>query len=132
MTPALSVRTKVLTIIVVLSNVLGNLALSLGMKAAVITQTPTVFSYAKAVLSPLVLFGVTLLIVWVLSRMTLMSVADLSYVLPVTSVGYVLSALAGKFFLAEQISGRRWAGTLLIFAGALLVGFTAPRSRTSP
>ena len=33
-----------------------------------------------------------------------MSWADLSYILPVTAIGYVLSALAGKLFLAEHIS----------------------------
>jgi drug/metabolite transporter (DMT)-like permease len=34
--------------------------------------------------------------------MTLMSWADLSYILPITAVGYVLSAVAGKVFLDEQ------------------------------
>ena len=45
-----------------------------------------------------------LLILWLLSRMTLLSWADLSYVLPVTSIGYVLVALAGELFLHEAIS----------------------------
>ena len=52
----------------------------------------------------MVLLGVSLLILWLLSRMALMSWADLSFVLPITSIGYVLSALVGKFFLAENIS----------------------------
>ena len=58
-----------------------------------------------------------LLIVWMLSHMTLLSWADLSYVLPVTSVGYVLAAVAGRLFLAEQITMARWAGIALIVAG---------------
>jgi uncharacterized membrane protein len=127
----LPVKAKVLTVVVVLSNVLGNLALSFGMKASAVANTPTLIGHVKSVFSPMVLTGVTLLILWLLSRMTLMGWADLTYVLPVTSIGYVLSTLAGKFFLAEQISGKRWAGTLLIFAGALVVSFTSPRSRTS-
>jgi len=44
--------------------------------------------------------------------MALLSWADLSYVLPVTSVGYVLAALAGRLFLSEQVSPARWAGDL--------------------
>src|SRR5262245_35371715 len=98
---------------VVLTNVFGNLLVSMGAKAPSIV---------------LVVSGVALLVVWMLSRMTLMSWADLSYILPVTSVGYVLNALAGKYVLAEQISSARWCGTLLIVAGMAVVSRTAPRT----
>jgi len=104
---------RILTAVVILSNVLGNLALSIGMKTAFF--------------SPMVLLGVVLLIVWLLSRMALLSWADLSFVLPVTSIGYVISALFAKVFLAEQITATRWLGTLLIVSGMLLVAFTKPR-----
>ena len=105
-------KARLLTVIVVLSNVAGNLLLSLGLKSE------------TGVLSPIVWGGVGLLIVWTLARMTLMSWADLSYILPITAIGYVLSAVAGKVFLAEQISLLRWSGTLLIVAGIVLVGRT--------
>jgi uncharacterized membrane protein len=72
---------------------------------------------------------VALLIVWLLSQMTLLSWADLSYVLPVTSVGYVLAALSGWFFLNEQIHLARWAGIALIMAGVILVGRTSVNTR---
>ncbi len=68
--------------------------------------------------------GVLLLILWTLSRMTLLSWADLSFVLPVTAIGYVLSALFGFAFLGETVSHKRWLGTLLIVAGVALVGRT--------
>jgi drug/metabolite transporter (DMT)-like permease len=123
-------KTSILTTVVVVSNVAGNLALSLGMKSQAILTAGAAASLA-VFLSPLVLIGVLLLIVWVVSRMALMSWADLSYILPVTSIGYVLSAFAGKLFLAEQISGRRWAGTLLIVAGMSIVGLTQPKSGPS-
>ena len=73
--------------------------------------------------------GIALLILWLLSRMALLSWADLSYVLPVTSLGYVASALIGRFFLNEQITPARWAGTLLIVAGTVLVGVGSPHAR---
>ena len=50
--------------------------------------------YIAALFNPWVALGVSLLIVWMLSQMTLLSWADLSYVLPVTSVGYVLANIA--------------------------------------
>ena len=102
-----------LTAIVVVSNVLGNLFLSIGVKA------PNALLIAA---------GVALLIMWTLSRMALLSWADLSYVLPLTSIGYVLTALAAKYVLAEQISAARWSGTLLIFAGMLIVSRTSPKT----
>jgi drug/metabolite transporter (DMT)-like permease len=60
--------------------------------------------------------------------MALLSWADLSYVLPVTALGYVANALLGRYFLSEQISPQRWAGTLLIVAGTTLVGLGSPTS----
>jgi uncharacterized membrane protein len=64
-----------------------------------------------------------------MSRMTLLSWADLSYVLPVTAIGYVLVALVGHLLLAEQIPAKRWAGIVLIVAGVALVSLgTAPRT----
>ena len=39
--------------------------------------------------------GVALLIVWTLTHMALLSWADLSYVMPVTAIGYVVTAFAG-------------------------------------
>ena len=107
-------RAWLLTGVVVASNVAGNLLLTVGVRGQ-----DAVFVGA----------GVALLILWTLARMALMSWADLSYILPITSVGYVLSALAGKYVLAENVSGLRWSGTVLIFAGMLVVSRTAPRTR---
>jgi drug/metabolite transporter (DMT)-like permease len=69
---------------------------------------------------------VSLLIVWLISQMTLLSWADLSFVMPVTSIGYVLSALMGRVFLHEQVSWRRWAGIGIIMLGVILVSRTHP------
>ena len=73
--------------------------------------TVTLLDYLAAIFNPWVMVGIALLILWLLSRMALLSWADLSYVLPVTSLGYVASALIGRFFLNEQITPTRWMGT---------------------
>ena len=59
-----------------------------------------------------------------LVRLALLSVADLSFILPMTAIGYVLAAALGRFFLQEPVSPRRWLAVGLIFAGAALVGST--------
>jgi drug/metabolite transporter (DMT)-like permease len=119
-------KTRLFAIIVILSNALGNFALDRGMRHRV-THTP--FDYVAAIFSPWVMLGISLLILWALSRMALLSWADLSYVLPVTSLGYVANTLIGRFLLNEQIAPSRWAGTLLIVAGTMLVGIGSPHTK---
>ncbi len=117
-------KTVILTIVVVLANVIGNFSLSVGMRGAGdVLATP--LDYIKALFHPWVAAGVCLLLVWMLAQMTLLSWADLSYVLPVTSIGYVLAALAGRVFLQEQISPARWLGVTLIMTGVAIVGRTS-------
>src|ERR1700742_5245918 len=94
-------KTRVFTIIVVLSNAFGNFFLDKGMRGR-ITQTP--FDYIATIFTPWVMLGISLLIVWLLTRMALLSWADLSYVLPVTSLGYILTTVIGKYFFDEKIT----------------------------
>lgn len=124
----LDLKTRVFTFVVVVSNLLGNLALTWGLKRGGENLSGSPLAYLKAIFSPYVMLGISLLIVWLLTRMTLLSWADLSYVLPVTSVGYAITVVLGKYFFAEKITPARWAGTLLIMAGMALVGPTSPRT----
>ena len=120
-------KTRLFTGIVIITNVLGNFALTVGMKrAGELSLSPLTF--LKVMATPWVALGITLLILWLLSRMALLSWADLSYVLPTTSAGYVITAIIGRYFFAEQISWQRWLGTLLIVGGITLVGLTHPRT----
>lgn len=120
--PRLRLKTRLVTSVVVLANVLGNFFLSRGLKDKVLGSAP--LGYIEALFAPFVALGVTFLIVWMLSRMALLSWADLSYVLPVTSIGYVLAVFMGWFFLLEEVSWLRWTGSLLIVAGVALVSST--------
>jgi uncharacterized membrane protein len=118
-------KTGLFLILVILSQPFGNLLLTLGMKHRVLASP---LDYLSAVFSGYVAMGIVLLIVWLLSRMALLSWADLSYVLPLTAVGYIVTALIGRFLLHETVSVARWWGTLLIVAGTSLVGLTPTRS----
>ena len=116
----LRVKTWLFTAIVVLSNAFGDFFMKRGMPDGAPLATP--LDYLTILFQPWVALGVVLLILWQLSRMALLSWADLSYVLPVTSIGYVIVALLGKFALNEAIGLRRWAGIVLVMAGVALVG----------
>lgn len=114
-------KTALFVAVVVVSNVFGNLCLSLGMRHSE-------SGLISSLLNPWVAAGIGLLIVWTLSRMALLSWADLSFVLPVTSVGYVLNAILGRVVHGEVITPERWIGTALIVAGTALAGSTARRA----
>src|SRR5207245_5351593 len=75
-----------------------------------------------AILNPWVAVGIVLLLAFFASYMNALSWADLTYVLPATSLGYVLLALVARFVLHEQVSPMRWLGIALISGG---VGFVA-------
>ncbi len=118
------VKTVVMTLVVILSSVIGNFALAWGMRRVSPDALHSPLGYITVLFDPWVALGVGMLILWLLSQMALLSWADLSYVLPVTSVGYVLTAVTAWLFLNEQISPARWAGVTLIMAGVAFVGRT--------
>ena len=121
-------KTWVCALVVIVSNVAGNFLLKWGMPA----ELPTPLAYITILFRPVVALGVLLLILWLASRMALLSWADLSYVLPVTAVGYVLVAIAGRVLLHEQITTTRWAGIALIMLGVVLVGGGTTPQTTRP
>src|SRR5580698_11422055 len=124
-TSSLTAKTRLFAVLTILSNVAGNSFLTRGMQQlGDIGNSP--LALIGALFHPWVALGVALLILWTLTMMALLSWADLSYVLPVTAIGYVLTALSGKYLLGESISMERWAGILLITAGVILVGLTSP------
>ncbi len=119
-------KTWLFVAIVILTNTLGNFLIARGMRALPELSSPS--GLIEAIFTPFVAMGIILLIVWLLSRMMLLSWADLSYMLPVTSMGYVANALLGRFFLNEHVTSTRWAGTLLIVGGTILVGLGSSHS----
>lgn len=108
-------RALALSAFVVLANAAGNYSLNWGMKHGGYFTVWT-------------LLGIVLLIVWTLSRIKLLGIADLSYVLPVTSIGFLIPVVLGALFLGEEVSLLRWVGGLLIVAGAVLVSPTQAKT----
>ena len=117
-------KTLLLALAVVLLSAVGNLVLAWGMKHIPEAMGLDPLGYIRAILNPVVALGIALLTLWMLTRMTLMSWADLSVVLPITSFGYVAAAVLGRLCLGEVITVRGWLGIFFIFAGSLVVGTT--------
>lgn len=128
---ASKLKTALLLLAVVTLNAVGNLALAWGMKHGAERVAINPLSYVRAMLDPFVASGTGLLILWLLTRMALLSWADLSFVLPITGLGYVLAAVFGRIFLKEPVSPAHWIGTVLIFIGTGMVGTTDHKTDTS-
>lgn len=65
--------------------------------------------------------GVVFLAVSFFSFLSLLSYADLSYVVPLTAIGYLTNTIGSKFLLHEKISPARWWGTILVTIGVAII-----------
>jgi drug/metabolite transporter (DMT)-like permease len=108
---------------------LGDSLLARGMKQLGGISLHDVSGLLLAILNPWVTVGILLLLAFFASYMSALSWADLTYVLPATSLGYVLVALIAKLGFHEEISPTRWLGIALIAAG---VGFVAAGPSVTP
>jgi drug/metabolite transporter (DMT)-like permease len=100
----------------------GDAMLSQGMKQTGSISLHHLSTLIGALLNPWVVIGIILLIGFFATYMNALSWADLTYVLPASSLGYVLLALIAQFVLHEHVSMSRWLGIALISGG---VGFVA-------
>jgi drug/metabolite transporter (DMT)-like permease len=55
------------------------------------------------------------------SLLAVLSVENVSLVVPVTALSYAGGAMGGKIFLGEQVTRRRWTGVLIVCIGVALV-----------
>jgi uncharacterized membrane protein len=111
---------------------LSNVVFAFGLKSAPEVLSIQPWAYMRSIAEPMVALGTALQIFWLLSRMALLSRADLSFVLPATAGGYAISAVFGKFFLAEQVTPKHWMGIVLICLGSGFVGFTKQSTTVQP
>jgi drug/metabolite transporter (DMT)-like permease len=122
-------KNHVFVSLAVIANTFGNFLLSVGMRSMDFKPWASPLQYISIFANPWIDAGVVLLLVWFAAQLSLLSWADLSYVLPITAASYVLTAVLGKVFLHEFISLSRWFGILAISMGVLLVIGTSPRAR---
>ncbi len=115
---------------------IGVVLLSRGLKDLGGMERVSVSEVARVVKAgathPKILVGVAFEAAFFGILMYLLSRADVSLVWPLTSLGFVITALAAKFYLHEQVSGLRWAGVALIVLGAGLVSWSEQVKKVPP
>ncbi|PYN79327.1 MAG: hypothetical protein DMD96_17560 [Candidatus Rokuibacteriota bacterium] len=121
-------KTFVLVVIAVLIGGTGHVLLSKGMKmVGDLTEASASLvgpMMLRAASSPSLLLGVALQATFFLMYLTLLSRAQVSQVLPMTALDYVVVALLARLLLAEAVTPTRWAGIALIVVGVFLVSRT--------
>jgi len=77
---------------------------------------------ARRILSNVSLFsGVLMAAASFFAFLIVLSWADLSLVLPATSLSYVIATVGSKIILRERINRLRWTGTFFVCAGVALI-----------
>lgn len=121
-------RSLELCVVVVVTNVSGNYALARGLRHLSSPAGWMPIAALRAVFHFWVAVGALLMVAWLVARLALLSWADLSYVLLVTSASYVLSALVGAIGLGEDVTWFHWLGICIITCGILIAARTYPRT----
>ncbi len=106
---------------VVICGSFGDVMLSRGMKLVGVISHERFADLIFAVFNPWVALGILFLLCYFASYSTALSWADLTYVLPATSLSYILIAFLSLFLLDENISMTRWLGILLVSCGVGVV-----------
>lgn len=124
-----SLSEYVLILVVACTACASQLLLKQGMKAGgtvSLTSLEQVTGLVRQILtSPLLLLGYSLSALTALLWLMLLSRLELNFAaLMVNALFYVLLLLSSALFLREPVTPWRWAGALLIVAGAILVSRT--------
>ena len=75
----------------------------------------------RAMKLPWMWIGISMMALAFFSLLAVLSIENVSFVVPVTALNYAAGALGGKFFLGERVTPRRWAGVLIVCIGVTLV-----------
>jgi drug/metabolite transporter (DMT)-like permease len=62
-----------------------------------------------------------LMAVGFLALLAMLSLENVSFVVPVTALSYAVGAYGGALFLRERVTPQRWLGVLLVCLGVALV-----------
>lgn len=125
--------TKVLIILFValVLEAVGVVFLSAGLKEIGEAKKITVAELGRLVCVGItnrkILLGVLLETVFFAFLIVLLKRNDVSLIWPLTSLGFLLTALSARFILHEQVTPMRWLGVALIVVGATLVSWSEKR-----
>jgi len=118
-------REAILLFFVICAGTGGELCVTRAMKRVGEVKDFRPHSLARVIFNalkiPWMWAGVSLMALAFFSLLAVLSIENVSFVVPVTALSYAAGALGGIVFLGERVSSRRWLGVLLVCLGVTLV-----------
>ena len=113
----------ILVLICVIIGVLAQLSMKRGMQTIGAIDIKSIFStnIFSIIFQKYVFVGMILYFFASLVWLVILSRAELGYVYPLISIGYVITAIFGKILFNENLTLLRFLGILLIFGGVYLI-----------
>lgn len=118
-------KTLAIMLLAVTAGTIGDILLAKGMKelgdvSAMNLRSILATGY-QAVTSPKLVGGTAMLALFFFLWLAVLSWEDLSVALPLQALNYVLVAFLAQYFLGETVSPLRWAGTILVCIGVMMI-----------
>ncbi len=118
-------KTLIIMILAVTAGTVGDILLAKGMKEmgdiSAMNLRGILNVAFQALTTPKLIIGTAMLAVFFFLWLAVLSWEDLSVALPMQALNYVLVAFLSQYFLGETVSLLRWAGTILVCIGVLLI-----------
>lgn len=118
-------KTVIVMLLAVTAGTVGDILLTKGMKElgdiSAMNLRGMISAAFQAMTSPKLVIGTAMLAVFFFLWLAVLSWEDLSVALPMQALNYVLVAFLSQYFLGEVVTPLRWAGTVLVCIGVILI-----------
>ena len=118
-------KTAIVMLIAVIAGTIGDIFLARGMKELgdiSAMNLKGILNVAVQALSSIkLILGTVMLAVFFFLWLAVLSWEDLSVALPMQALNYILVAFLSQYFLHEVVTPLRWAGTVLVAIGVVMI-----------
>ncbi|RII26635.1 MAG: hypothetical protein CXR31_09465 [Geobacter sp.] len=118
-------KTVMVMFMAVTAGTVGDLLLAKGMKEmgdiSAMNLRGILNVAFQALTTPKLIIGTAMLAIFFFLWLAVLSWEDLTVALPMQALNYVLVAFLSQYFLGEVVSPTRWAGTILVCIGVMLI-----------
>jgi drug/metabolite transporter (DMT)-like permease len=118
-------KTLFIMLLAITAGTIGDILLAKGMKemgdVSAMNLRGILSAAYQALSTPKLVIGTTMLAIFFFLWLAVLSWEDLSVALPMQALNYVLVAFLSQYFLGETVSPLRWAGTILVCVGVMMI-----------
>jgi drug/metabolite transporter (DMT)-like permease len=118
-------KTAIVMLIAVIAGTIGDIFLARGMKElgdiSAMNLKGILNVAVQALSSVKLILGTVMLAVFFFLWLAVLSWEDLSVALPMQALNYILVAFLSQYFLHEVVTPMRWAGTVLVAIGVVMI-----------